>query len=211
MRIVHAPIIAGLLLVLIIAGAIVLLMWLEKDGVNISTASPGGSYRVDIKGETTPKHSLPVEFYVEDVRLEAYKGEERVTADNDFYHGDPFEASFLQAYPEYEWLNDSTLRLSARAANRSLKDELTILNSTGENLELLEISYGKFERYLIFDVAPRAQINLRAVTEFEHPWPVYGFSYTAYFKGSVLRGSSNEIENRKVADGPVKFVADIRK
>ena len=203
-------------LIIIIAGVLTLAAvgllfswkWVSGSDLNISTTSPQGNYQVKITSTQKPKNVLPGEFSVQQVKLEILRGSEKVFADDNFYRGDPYELSFLQAYPAHEWLNDSTLRLGENTS-QPFKDEITVSNETGQKLDFVKISYGKHELFLIVDVAPGASLQLKASPQFDKQSPASSVSYAAYLNGQSIKGSAGS-GNRNTSDGPLKTHVEIK-
>lgn len=87
-----------------------------------------------------------------------------------FFRGGSLDEHFKGAYPVIEWINDSSLRMGGNLASQPFRDEIKLINKTKEKLDIVEIFYGKYERFLIFDLEPELTLtllhHLRLVTAF---------------------------------------------
>lgn len=175
---------------------------------NIETRSPKQVYVVRFSAKKTPPRALPGEFYVQDVRLVAAKGKDFVVTDDNFFHNDPYDPLFLEAYPIQEWISDSILRLG-NAEPQPFQDEITLVNRTAQALDLVVVEYGKRERFLIFDLKQGGQLKLKASPQFGKENPATGVFYTAYCKGRSFSGSHNEVNQRNLQGGPLRILVDV--
>lgn len=173
------------------------------------TQSPNRRYSVQLEGTRKPPNALPGEFYVQQVKLTALKDRNVVVADPQFYSEDRYEQSFLQAFPLRQWVSDSVLRLGGDS-NQPFRDELFFLNATEEHLDLLIIQYGKYERFLVFDLNPDARIQLQASPQLDKEWAASEVHYTAYHNNHSFSGSAGQDRSRKIEDGPQKLSVDLK-
>lgn len=183
---------------------------LPGEDFNIITTSPQGTYHVKLEGKAKPSNALQGEFYVQEVKIEALKESQVIFADNNFYRADPYETSFLQAYPTYEWLNDYTLRLG-ESSTQPFYDEIIISNDTEEQLYFLILRYGKYERFLIFDLTSKQKVQLKASPQLRKEHPATMVTYNAYTNGHSFSGSAGELKQRTVVNGALRILVEIKK
>ena len=127
----------------------------------IDTASPGGQYRLKLDGRGEPPNAGLGELQRQVVTLESDKGSQIIATDNRFFVEDSGDF-FLQRYPAYEWVNESTLRLGDRSPRDPFHDRLIVTNRTDQSLDLVIIHYGKYELFFIHDLGPGKQLELNA-------------------------------------------------
>src|SRR6185312_7725749 len=83
---------------------------LSQENFSINTYSPLGTYNVRLEGKTDPAKPLPWDLYVQTVRLETFKGAQKLVADPGFFREDSTDGLFRQRFPSYEWLTDQVFR-----------------------------------------------------------------------------------------------------
>lgn len=174
----------------------------------IETRSPRGTYHVTLEGVKSPATALPGEFYVQNVKLVADKENRPIVVEQNFFKADHYDPSFFDVYPLNEWTNDFTLRLGDRNPQHFL-DTVVIRNMTDVELNLVIVDYGRFERFLIFDINPGKSVTLQTSPQFDRGQPASGVAYTAYSQDRFFSGAEQRSGERKVEDGPIKTSVEI--
>jgi hypothetical protein len=181
----------------------------NNENFSVRSQSPSGRYAVELVGTKKPAGALPGEFYLQQVRLTAFKDQKRVLEDDQFYSEDHYESPFLQAFPLQQWISDSILRLG-EDDHQPFRDEIALSNSAQQKINLLIIKYGKYERFLIFDLDPGSKVQLLASPQFNKEWAASEVFYTAYYDDRSFAGSSGGARTRKIEDGPQKLSVDVK-
>lgn len=178
----------------------------------IETQSPQRTYQVTFDGKAEARNSGTIEFSTERVKLTVLK------AGKEYYVKDPFFGEgtlglhFKAAYPVIEWINDFTIRMGGDLSSQPFHDEIRVLNETKETLGVVEIFYGRYERFLIFDFAPGTSLTLSASPQFSVNLPP---ASTVIYRATNL-GTRQErmgtVEGRKrktPSEGPIKTTIEI--
>jgi hypothetical protein len=176
----------------------------------LSTASPHGVYlvRLAVKGE--PPGARPGERYRKTIKLEAVKEGKLVAADDVFFSEEQYDVSFAEAYPVREWVSETVLRLGDNTSSQPFADEVVVSNHTGQPLRFLSLHYGKYERFLVFDLDAGAVLKLRASPQFNREWPASSVFYRAYTNGGELRGNAGGANRGEATDRPLTVAVDIK-
>lgn len=175
----------------------------------IDTASPGGQYRLKLEGRGEPPNAGLGDLQRQVVTLESDKGSQVVATDNRFFVEDSGDF-FLQRYPAYEWVNDSTLRLGDRSPKDRFRDRLIVTNRTDQLLDLVILRYGKYEMFFIYDLSPGKQLELNAAPQLATGLPATDATYQAYSNGHASTPVSVKAPPRSTdAPGPVSVTIDI--
>jgi len=111
-----------------------------------------------------------------------------------------------------EWVGDNVLRIGRDRSDQPFNDELILSNNTAECLKYLEVDYGRFESFHVFDLAPKSQITLHASPEFK---PDRSSNYFLGFGGTTqngkrFAGKMERKERKSAAEGPWKFDITIK-
>ena len=125
----------------------------------IDTSSPQKTYRVVVEGRPDPPS---VASTVQQVRLQVLKGENTILVDENFYR-EEVDHLFTDEYPNHEWLTESVLRFGKSASAAAPKETITIVNSTGADIDVAKIEYGGHnEKFIVLGlgVGQRAQLEL---------------------------------------------------
>ena len=140
---------------------------------NIDTVSPRNTYHIKLEGREPSLTSS-----VQKVKLTVFKGAETILVDDEFYR-EEVDHPFLKEFPAYDWINDSILRFAnVKPAQRSA-DKIVVVNNGKERVSSLKVEYGSFgEKFLIFDLATGAKVELQVLSSNQYPNP--NVSYTVY-------------------------------
>jgi hypothetical protein len=161
--------------VLIIGGAISLYAaysgGIFKNDFHIETRSPQGTYRLVFEGKADSRNSRSIGSSSERVILTVFKGQSVYFVKTPFFGEDGFDLHFKGAYPVVQWVNNFTLRMGGNLSAQPFVDEIRISNGTKEEFGVVEIFYGRSERFLIFDFEPGAHLVLSASPQFSLSLP----------------------------------------
>jgi hypothetical protein len=183
-----------------------------RDEFKIETTSPQGTYRVTFEGKTNPRISPLAEFSSERVKLSVIKAQEIYFVKDPFFGEGALDRHFRGAFPVIEWLNDSALRLGGNLSEQPFHDEIELSNGTKENLGIVEVFYGKYERFLIFDFAPGRHLMLSASPQFSVNLPP---ASTVIYKATNLATGRERvrmvegIKRKTPSEGAAKIVVEI--
>lgn len=171
---------------------------------NIDKPSPNGVYRVSIESRAIKVKSS--NRYSEQVRVQFFK-ERQIVHSFVWENSDQYELSFRDTAPVIEWIDNNTLRMGLDRSDQSFYDELILSNNTNEVLSHMEISYGRFESFDVFDLTPKSQITLRASPGFKPDGT--SNSYLGYGgltrSGKKFVGTLKQKERTSRSDGPFRF------
>lgn len=173
-------------------------------------ASPNGTYRVKV--EVVAEKPKGTRAYTEHGRFQFFKGQEIIET-QEWENSDRYEPSFLDTTPVIEWLADNLLRMGQDRSNQLVYDELIVSNNTDEYLKYVDVSYGTFETFFVFDLAPGSRITLQGSSGFKQgvsgvPNSSLGYGGKTQ-NGREFHGALNGRERKSPADGPLKFQIDI--
>ena len=109
-----------------------------------------------------------------------------------------------------EWVAENVVRLGRDRSQQPFSDELSIANQTGEPISFLQVSYGRFESFRIFDLPAGSSITLAASPEFKPDGTSnHSVVYAGYIHGRVIEGDSSQKQRTSAAEGPLKFAIKI--
>jgi len=131
---------------------------------DIDKTSPNGIYQVKIEVRAKPPKGT--RDYTENARVQFFKGQEIIHA-YEWEESDPFELSFHDSYPVIEWAADNVLHMGEDLSDQPFYDELIVSNKTDEHIKYLDVTYGRYEGFWVFDLAPRSQVTVRASPGFK--------------------------------------------
>lgn len=178
--------------------------WPSRLNYDIDRTSPNGIYRVRIESRADKEKGTSK--YTERVRVQFFRGEELISAYM-WENSDQYELSFRDTAPVIEWVDDNVLRMGQDRSDQPFFDELIVSNNTDEYFKYVGVSYGRYESFDIFDLAPGSQVTLRASPGFKPD----GTSNSKLGYGGMTQ-SGNKFEgviegNKRIspADGPLKF------
>ena len=166
---------------------------------DIERVSPDGKYRVKInvmRGE--PGGSL------DKARIEFFQGD-KIVDTWDWQQEDQYEAGADSLLP-VEWVSNNVLLMRTERPREVLADELTIVNAMDENLQFINISYGRYQFFKVFDLASGRSVIINA----NAPHGPKNFGYGGVTQsgkrfGNVVAGP----ENRTPADGQANILITI--
>ena len=184
--------------------------WAVDNDFKIETKSPQGTYRLIFEGRKEPPNGY---FQSETVKLKVMKGEEVFFTKEPFFKEGSLDPHFKDLFPILQWFNDSTLRMGEELSEQPFSDELIIHNRTDEKFDVVEIFYGRDERFLLFDFAPDAKVELKAAPQFGGQWGAASHvSYYAHAEGGrTLEGITEGQKRKSPADGAAKYSLEIVK
>jgi len=147
---------------------------------NIDTASPRNTYRIKLEGREPSFTSA-----VQQVKLTVFKGTETILVDDQFYREES-DHPFLKEYPARDWISDSVFRFATVKPSQRARDKIVVVNNGNERVSGLKVDYGSFgEKFLIFDVASGAKVELPVLSSNQYPNP--NVSYTVYTNGQSVK------------------------
>lgn len=175
---------------------------------NIETTSPQGTYRLIFEGKADPPNST---FQSETVTLKVLKRQELFFVREPFFKEDALDPHFRGLYPALQWLNDSTLRMGEELSAQPFFDEITVYNQDPEKIDVVEIFYGRDERFLIFDFAPGTKVELKASPQFKSQWGAASHVfYRAYDKdGHSIVGGTEGRKRKSEMEGASKYSLEV--
>lgn len=181
-----------------------------NDRSIVKTRSPQGTYTVLF--ELKPGKTNSLGFFTEFVKLKVTKGSQVFFVKDPFFAGRELELHFKGAYPVIEWVNDFSLRLGRDLASQPFRDEIELINKTKEKLDVVEIFYGKYERFLIFDLDPQITLTLHASPQVSDNLPLAATLIYEATKFSTKRKRAKMIhlvQRDDASEGPLKSVVEI--
>lgn len=94
-------------------------------------ASPGGGYRLTLRGQFGP---TPYPFVLQKVEATVLKGGETPLHVGPVFEADWFDSSFDQRYSECYWADVHTFLMTARRGAQGPTDTLRVVNAAGQGL-----------------------------------------------------------------------------
>jgi hypothetical protein len=179
-------------------------IWQLGETYALDKASPSGKYRVKI--ELRQEKSTGTRDRDEHLKI-TYFNRDRVIQVADWVNSDQYESPLHDRIENVEWVADNVLRIGRLPSAQPFDDELIVSNNTNESLPYLEVDYGKFQSFHVFDLAPGSQTTLRASPEFK---PDRSSNYFLGYGGKTesgkeFHGTMEAKERASPADGPLKF------
>jgi hypothetical protein len=111
-------------------------------------------------------------------------GAETILVDDEFYR-EEVDHPFLKEFPAHDWISDSILRFANVKPPQGSADKIVVVNN-GKRVSVLKVEYGSFgEKFLIFDLATGAKVELQVLSSNQYPNP--NVSYTVYANGQALK------------------------
>lgn len=183
--------------------------WQAGDNYSLDKRSPGGEYSVKVK--VRAKTSTGTRGYDDYAQVQFFRGQE-VVHTYEWNNSDQYEPTFRESYPVIEWVADRVLRMGDDRSDQPFYDELIVSNKTDEQLRYVSVSYGRFELFWVFDLAPKSEVRLRASPAFKpNGSSNYFLGYGGMSRSGVkFEGPPMEKSRRKSPnDGPLTFRIDI--
>jgi hypothetical protein len=177
---------------------------LSDINYDIDKLSPDGTYRVKV--EVRAGGSASAYEKSERVKFQYFKGHEIIQA-YDWVNTDPYEPSFRESMPIIEWVDRNVLRMGQDRSDQPYFDEIIVSNYTDETLKYVDVNYGRFETFWIFDSAPQSQLVLRASPRFKpNGTSNSSLSYGGMTQsGKQFKGTLNGKERKSPTEEPLKF------
>lgn len=118
-----------------------------------------------------------------------------------------YEPTFRESCPIIEWIDDTVLRMGGDRSDQPFYDRLIIYNNTDKRLKHIGVTYGRFESFRIFDLAPGKEITLEGSPGFKPDgtsnfWIGYG---GASQDGREFHGNIEKKQRTSPSDGPLTF------
>ena len=182
----------------------------ERDSI-VETRSPQGTYTVLFERRKGAANALG--FFPEFVKLTVTRNHDLFFVKDPFFGGGKLELHFKGAYPVIEWVNDFSLRMGGDLASQPFRDEINLINKTEEKLDVVEIFYGRYERFLIFDLEPQATLTLLASPQFSVNQPPAAnviYEATSLSTGHKRSNIIENVQRKSASDGPLKTAVEIR-
>jgi hypothetical protein len=145
----------------------------------VEIVSPRNTYRIKLEGREASLTSS-----VQKVKLTVFMGAETILVDDEFYR-EEVDHPFLKEFPAHDWISDSILRFANVKPPQGSADKIVVVNN-GKRVSVLKVEYGSFgEKFLIFDLATGAKVELQVLSSNQYPNP--NVSYTVYANGQALK------------------------
>jgi hypothetical protein len=179
-----------------------------RQEFDVEKTSPKGTYRVKI--EFRIKEPKGTRDHTEQLKVQFFKGQEMIHAE-ELINSDQYEPSIRKGMAVVEWVDDNVLRMGEDRSDQPFNDELIVSNNTGEYLKHVGISYGRYESFDIFDLAPGTHVTLHASPDFNldgtsNYWLGYGGVTQS---GRKFDGEMEGKKRKSPSDGPLKFAIKI--
>lgn len=170
---------------------------------SVDKASPQGTYRIKI--ELSPNKGTGVHERREHLKIEYFKGQKNIgTYETD--SSDDYEVSLGEGLQVVEWVGENVVRLGRDRSQQPFSDELLISNKTGELINYLDIGYGRFQSFRIFDLPAGQTLSLSASPEFKPDGTSnYFLSYVGNTQSGIIEGVLKEKQRSSSTDGPLRF------
>ena len=166
----------------------------------VNKVSPGGTYRVKLKVIPGKPDSL------DQARIEFLKGDTIVDT-WDWQQEDHYEAGVNSLLP-IDWVSNNVLLMGAERPKEGLSDELTIVNATDENLQFVDISYGRYEYFKVFDLGPGLSVRIDANPQYGPKNNTFGYGGMAQ-SGKRFENVGSAPERASLADGRANILITI--
>lgn len=174
----------------------------------VDKISPTGGYRVKVEFvRAGPKGTRE---YAELGKFQFFKGQDIIHTYT-WENSDNYEPSTFEPLPVIEWVGDNVLRTGEDASDQPFHDELIVSNNSDENLKYMALSYGRFESFWIFDLAPGNQIRLHASPGFKPDGSsVWFLGYGGETQnGKKFEGTMDGKKRESPSNGPLRFSISI--
>jgi hypothetical protein len=184
-------------------------IWQSGQKYEIDKTSPNGTYRVKI--ELREEKAKGTRDNTERLKI-LYLRRQDVVFSHEWENSDQYEPSLRDGIEVVEWISNNVLRIGRDRSDQPFSDELIVSNATDQNLKYVEVDYGKYESFHIFDLAAKTQVTLQASPEFK---PDHSSNYFLGYggkteNGTEFHGNMEEKQRKSPADGPLKFQIAIK-
>jgi hypothetical protein len=96
-----------------------------------------------------------------EVRFDVAKQNRSIVENEVLYDGGFYDDRFSELFPEHSWVSSSILRFGRKdSLPPSQHDEVIVANETDQTLTYLRLNAGKYEIFLLFEVAPKSSLIL---------------------------------------------------
>jgi hypothetical protein len=117
---------------------------------------------------------------------------------------DLYERNFDSFLP-IRWIDEQVLEIGGGSNKADFSDELDVTNTTQEYLKYVSISYGKSNVFMIFELAPGKQVNLRVSPRFTVKGDEFTFGYGGLTRTGKRFVDVIRVGERVQPDGPKKI------
>src|SRR6266404_710512 len=178
--------------------------WQSGLKYDVDKNSPNGMYRIKI--ELREEEGAGTRDYTERLKVQYFKGQE-IIHEYESVNADQYEPSLLEGLQVVEWVRNDVLHAGRDRSDQPFNDELIVSNNTSDYLKHVGVSYGRFESFRIFDLAPGSQLKLLASPGFK---PDHSSNYFLGYggisqSGKKFEGAMENKQRKSPADGPLKF------
>jgi hypothetical protein len=175
----------------------------------VDKPSPQGTYRIKIELTPNPQRGSGIYERNEHLKIQYFKGQE-IIATYETDSSDDLEVPLGEGLQVVEWVAENAVRLGRDRSQQPFSDELSISNQTGEPISFLQVGYGRFESFRIFDLPAGSSITLAASPEFKPDGTSnHSLVYSGYIHGRVIEGDLNHNQRTSPAEGPLRFPISI--
>ena len=165
----------------------------------IDKRSPNGSFRVKVNVNRGDGSGT-----LDQAKFEFLTGQEVVNS-WEWKQEDHYERDFDSFLP-IEWVDERVLEIGGGGSNAApFSDELTVTNASGQDLKYLSISYGKSNVFMIFALAPGANVSLRVNPQLTVKGEEFSFGYGGMTQAGKQFTQVMKVGERVNADGPKKI------
>ncbi|HEY0346866.1 MAG TPA: hypothetical protein VGC60_01805 [Pyrinomonadaceae bacterium] len=173
-------------------------------GHSVDKTSPQGTYRISI--ELTPNTRTGVFEHRQHLKIQYFKGQQ-IIATYETDSSDDYEVSLGEGLQVVEWVRENVVRLGRDRSQQPFGDELSVSNKTGESISYMDIGYGKFESFRIFDLPAEETLSFSASPEFKPDGTSnYSLSYVGKTESGInFEGSMKQKPRNSPSEGPLRF------
>ena len=170
----------------------------------VKKVSPSGAYKVELRLWQERKKGTT--DYLDHIKLDYFKGQQIIYSEQ-MEDEDVYERSVRESSENIDWVADNVLRMGTDPSGQPFNDEFIIRNNTNESLKYVGISYGKYQHFRLFDVAPGSQLRIQALPDFKQDGTSnYFLGYAGRTEsGKRIEGTKESKQRKSPADGPMKF------
>jgi hypothetical protein len=97
-------------------------------------------------------------------------------------------------------------------ASQPFRDEIKVINKTKEKLDVVEIFYGRYERFLIFELEPQRTLTLPASPQVTNGLPLAAtivYEATNFSTKRMRTKMIESVQRKNSSEGPLKSVVEI--